>query len=787
MKAIHRKLLRDLRRMLGQVVTIAAVVAAGVAAYVSMVGNHASLVSARDTYYERSRFGDVFAHLERAPEAVAAELEAIPGVARVCTRVKAPARLQMPGMTRPAIGEIISVPPGDQPALASLHLTAGRLVEPGRDDEVVILDAFAEAHQLEPGDTVAAVLDGTRRTLRVVGTGLSPEYVMALSPGSLTQDPKAFAVLWMARSPLSAAFRLEGAFNDVTLDLRPGASVDAALGAVDRLLEPYGGLGAIPRSRQPSEFMIDGELVQLKGMATIVPGIFLAVAALLLNVVLSRLIFLQRSQIATLEAMGYSSREVGLHFFQFVSVIALLGAAGGLGLGVWMGRGLTTLYGDYFKFPDLVFELDPGTAATAVLISLGSATAGAFFSVRQVLLLPPAEAMRPPAPARYRRSIADRLGLSRVLGPAANMVLRELERRPLRTVGSSLAIASSVGLLVIAGWYRDGVAVLIRTQFHEVMREDVLVSLAEPVPTSTLGTFRQLPGVLDAQGLRTVPVRFRSAHHRRDGSIQAYPDDTDLRSPRDRFGYPVPLPEDGIVLTDVLGEILEIEVGDLVTVEVREGDRSALRLPVRGFIDESFGLQGHMRAPALEAALHQPPLMSSVLLRVDPLEVASLERALVEIPAVAGVVRRQAVLRQFEEQSGMMLQVMTVIITLFGVTITVGVVYNNARIALSLRSRDLASLRVLGYRRREVSMILLGEMAVQVLLALPIGLWFGHLLIELSASAMDAETYRIPIVVTEASHGYAIAVALVASGISALLVRRKLDRLDLIGVLKTRE
>ena len=786
-RPLDQKLLRDLNRLKGQVLTIALVVACGIAAFVSMKGNYVSIIDAQRAYYERTRFADVFVRLERAPESVRTDLEQLAGVSRVDTRVAAIGTVPIATMTKPVRAQLLSLPKDEQRRLNRIQVVAGRSIEPGRHDEVVLLNAFAEAHGLQPGSTLPVVINGTLRRLRVVGLALSPEYIMAISPGSITQDPKSFAVLWMGREPLAAAYRLEGSFNDVSLTLQPGASVRAALAEIDRALEPYGGLGAIARSKQLSNYIIDSETLQLEAMSNVVPLIFLAVAALLLNVVLSRLVHLQRPEIAALKAVGYTNAEVGLHFLKFVLAIGALGALLGVGLGTWLGSAMTTMYAGYFKFPNLSFHLDIGSAAFAVAISFVAAGTGAFFAVRQVVRLPPAEAMRPAPPAQYRRSIIDRLGLTSIAGPALHMIVRELERRPLRTIGSSLAISASVGLLVVAGWYRDGLEALLYTQFHEVMREDVIVTFTDPRPARAIHELEMLPGVLSAEGLRSVPVRFKSGHLHRDGTLLGYQDDGELRTARDKWGRPHPMPASGVVLTETLSQLLRVSPGDSINIEVREGDRRTLSVTISSFVDEGFGLQGHMRSESLHRLLQQQPLVSAGLLRVHPAQHETVDLALKRLPYVAAVNRRSEVLQQFREQSGLMITIMTVIITVFGATITVGVVYNNARIALSVRARDLASLRVLGFRRSEISAILLGEMAVQVVLALPLGLWFGNVLIAGIASTIDPETYRLPIIVTQASYGYAVLVTLVASALSGLLVRRKLDGLDLIGVLKTRE
>ena len=785
LSALQRKLVRDLGRLRGQVLTIALVIACGIASFVTMRGNYGSIEAARAQFYSRQRFGDVFVQLERAPEDVRAYVEALPGVARVESRVVKPAMLPLPQLPEPVRGTVVSL--SSAPLLNLLHLRDGRLPELDHADEAVLLMAFAEAHHIQPGDRLPVVLNGKKREVQIVGIATSPEYVMAIAAGSLSPDPQRFAVLWMGRDALAAAFEMQGAFNDLALELRPGASVVGTIDAVDRLLASYGGLGAYGRDLQPSNQRLDGELVQLSSMVTLLPTIFLAVAALLVNLVLSRLVHLQQPEIATLKALGYSNRQVGLHFLELVLVVGCLGALLGVLLGSWLGSAMLSLYARYFKFPNLAFHLDMRDAALSVAISFIAAIGGAFGSVRRATRLPPAEAMRPPTPARYRPSSIDRLGLRRLAGPAAQMVVRELERRPLRTLLSALAIAAATALTVVGGWYYDGIETLFFSQFHELMREDASVTFIKPRPARAVRELAHLPGVLSAEGLRLVPVRFRAAHHHRDGVVWGYPDDIEMRRPRDAYGRPVSLPPNAVVITDILAKILGISVGDTVEVELREGARDRRTLVVAGLINESFGLGGHMRGDALNAWLGEAPRVSMALLRIDPEQSQLVDQRLKDLPAVVEVTKRSNIIAQFREQSGNMILTMALIISLFAATITIGVVYNNARVALSMRGRDLASLRVLGFTRREIAAILIGEQLVQVLAALPLGLFLGRTLVDLLASTVDPETYRLPMMLTVKSYAFAMTVTLCSALLSALLVQRRLDQLDLVGVLKTRE
>jgi putative ABC transport system permease protein len=319
------------------------------------------------------------------------------------------------------------------------------------------------------------------------------------------------------------------------------------------------------------------------------------------------------------------------------------------------------------------------------------------------------------------------------------------------------------------------------------MREDAAVGFASPLPARATRELAHLPGVLGAEGLRGVPVRFRSAHHSREGQLMGYPEQAQMRTLRDSYGNPVALPAAGLVLTDKLAEILELSVGDTLLIDILEGERGTRTASVSGLVSESFGLQGHMRYDALHDLLGQEPKVSQVLLRTDPKLDGLIDERLKEMPAVLSVTRRANLLEDFRAQSAGMILASAAIIALFAAVITVGVVYNNARMALSMRARDLASLRVLGFTRAEVSSVLLGEIAIQVLLAVPLGLLLGRSLVQALTQMADPETYRIPLLLTPKTYAFAALVTLLAALMSALLVRRRVDRLDLISVLKTRE
>jgi len=786
-RALERKLLRDLWHLKGQVLTVALVVACGISAFVGMRGTYASLVRSCTAYYDRYRFGDVFVHLRRAPDGIRPRLETLPGVARVYTRVLDYVRIPFEGDPQPPTATLVTIPPDGAAPLNDLRLERGRLPEAGRANEALLLERFAVSHRIGPGDTLPVVIKGVRSVLRIVGLANAPEFIYPMQPGTVTFDEERAAVIWMERSAAAPALDMDGAFNDVVVRLEPGASAAAVMAELDAVLEPYGSLGAVDRSRQLSNYVLIGELEQLQSFATAMPLIFLAISAFLLNVVLGRLVQLQRGQVATLKAVGYRDLEIGLHYLGFVTGVVVLGTLLGIGLGAWFGLALTRLYGSIFHLPILTYRVELPIAAVSFLASLGAAVVGAGSTVWRLTRLPPAEAMQPPAPAAYRPLLVERLGLQRFVPQAWRIVIRELERRPTRTLLSIVAIAIAMGTLVLRRFAQHSVDYLLALQFGVAAREDLDVSFTDPVPERAVRELAHLPGVVRAEATRTVPVRMSVGPRQRDVALVGYEERPALRRVLDWRGRVTPLETDGVVLTTKLADILDVAPGDSVDVRVMEGARRRFRLPVAGLVDEMFGLQGHLRLSALNRLLHEDPTVTAAQLRIGPEREPDVRRRLGLLPRVAAVSSQRAERKHIEEQMAQAQLIRMVVVTLFAAAITVAVVYNNARIAVSSRSRELATLRVLGFSRAEVSQILLGELGLQVLLAIPPGLLVGRGLTWLVMATVDPERYRWPVVISSASYAFAAIVVLAAATLSALLVRRHLDRLDLIGVLKTRE
>jgi putative ABC transport system permease protein len=787
-KSLDRKLLRDIWHLKGQILAIALVVACGIASFVMSMSVYNSLTLTQEAYYDRFRFADVFVQVKRAPESLKRQIANIEGVAQVQTRIQVDVTLDVPGLVEPATGRLISVPERNRPLLNDLSLSQGRYIEANRRNEVIISEVFAAANNLNLGDRLGAIINGRWQQLQIVGFALSPEYVYEVrGAGELYPDNRRFGILWMGREALGNAFDMDGAFNSATLKLMPGAIEADVIDRLDHMLDHYGSLGAYGRKDQISHSILTDEISGLEVMATMIPSLFLAIAAFLLHIVLSRLIATQREQIAILKAFGYSNWAIGAHYLKFVLCIIGSGVVLGVGVGFWLGHGLTQVYKEFYRFPLLRYEPGSNLILTAVLVSASAALVGGLMALRRAVKLPPAEAMRPEPPAQFRPTIIERLGLQHFFSPVGRIILRNLERKPIQALMSIMGIAIAISLLLVGNYMIDAVNELMVIQFYNVQREDVTLVFNEPRPLRVGYEVTHLPGVLRAEPFRSVPVKLRFTHHEYRTALMGILADGDFRQLLDRQLHTVPLPSDGIVLTTKLAEVLGITPGQNLTIEVMEGRRPTETVPVVGTVDELLGMSAYMDIHALNRMMQEGQTISGMFLAIDDNQSDRLYQRLKQIPVITGVSFRTSQIESFEEISARNLWVMTVSLIVFASIITFSVVYNAARIALSERSRELASLRIMGFTRAEIAVILLGEQAILTVAAIPVGLWIGYGWALMLVAAYNKELYRLPLVLTRHNYAFTIMVVLLAAIGSGLIIRRQLDRLDLIAVLKTRE
>lgn len=787
MSLLHRKLLRDLVAMRGQVFTIALLVAAGLAVFVSSLSTYDSLLAARSDYYQRGRFPQVFATVKRAPLTLAPRIAEIPGVATVLPRIVHDVIVDLPEADVPVSARMVSLTNGGDELLSRLHLRSGVAPQTGETRLVAVNEAFAEATGIGAGRELRILLNGRVQGFGVSGVALSPEFVYAVKTGLLIPDDRHFAVVWVDRRAAEAAFAMEGAFNDVVLSLAPGADENEVIAALDRLLAPYGGTGAVARRDQSSHRFVEDELRQQKVMALTIPLVFFGVAAFLLNVVLGRLVAVQREQIAALKALGFPTAPIAIHYLLFAGLLVAFGSVLGLFAGDGFGRAMVYSYQGFFRFPSLAFTMDWRAAALGVLLSMAAAASGTMAAVRSVVTLAPAVAMRTAVPLRFRRSFLEAWLPTAQIAPSRLMVLRNLFGRPLRAAATTSGIALAVPMVVLGLFWRDAIDHMTMVQFGLVERGNATLSFTQAVDDRVIGNLAREPGVLAVEGQRDVPVRLRAGPRSYLTAVIGLAPDAELRRPRNVALQPINVMPEGLTLARPLAERLAVRVGDLVTVETLEGRRRWRDVEVAALTEEMLGMNAYMDLAALDYLTAEDRTVSAASLLIEGGAVAEFGRRLKTLPVVAAVAMKAGTIASFLDKIAGIVLVSAAVLTGFAVIIAFGVVYNGVRIGLQERAWQLASLRVLGFTRGEVSSLLFSETVVEVVIGLPLGLWLSGVIVRLIARLHSGETFQIPPVISPQTLAVAAMVVAAAAGVSVLLVRRRIDQLDLVAVLKSRD
>jgi putative ABC transport system permease protein len=522
-------------------------------------------------------------------------------------------------------------------------------------------------------------------------------------------------------------------------------------------------------------------------MGTVLPAIFLVVAMFILNVVLSRQVATQRGQIAALKALGYSDGAIAWHYIQFAFMIAGLGVVVGLAMSVAIGRGMLGLYDEVFRFNSLDYLTAPWLIGASFGIAALAAALGTWRAIHAVVSLRPAQAMQPPSPPHYRATLIERMGLGHRVSTGALMVIRNMERRPMRAAFTVVGVAMAIALQISGAFWLDAIAHIMDVQYRQVQQGDVLVNFRRPVPLSVTRDLKRLPGVIDAEPFRTEMVRLRFNGHTVDTALFGYQSDARLYRVVDEQRGAVAMPERGVVLSAMLARELGARVGDRLSLEFRLWNQTEAEVEVVDIVQTMFGKLIYMALPAMNALARDGEGVADAALQIDPLAMEDFWTAVKSAPVINSVFDKASSLESFQRTTSRNMGVFSGILTLFAAAMAVGIVYNSARISLSERAWELASLRVLGMTRAEVSVLLLAELGAELLLALPIGAFAGWALATLMMALMSSDAIDFPVVIERGTYASAAFIVLAAGVASALLVRRKIDRLDLVAVLKVRE
>jgi len=789
---LDRKLFRDLWTAKGLLLAIGAIMGVGINNFVTLQSAHHNLSRAKVEYYQQCRMADFWIDVKKVPLAELDAVRRLPGVLEITPRVQFKAVVDLPGFDEPVNALVISMPDRRQTVLNDIVLRQGDYFPDRQDNEVIVSEKFARAHRLHPGQTVRILLNNRRQELAIVGTALSSEYTYALGPGTIVPDPERFGVLYVKRSFAESAFNMQGAANQICGRLEAGAGTagDETLRRAETLLEPFGVFQATPLRLQASNQFLSNEINGLGAIATLSPSVFLTMAALVLNVLLTRLVRQQRTVLGTLKALGHTDGTLVVHVLKLGIGVATVAGLTGCLCGHLLSSMVTTLYRQFFDFPELGGRVFWPIHGLGLLAAYACAVAGSLQGAWQVLRLQPAEAMRPEPPQRGGSVWLERLRFVwDRLSSDWRLVLRSLLRNRFRTATGLFAAAMGTGILVHSFMLVASQKFMIDFQFYRVTRSDIDVMLEAERGDELLSDARHLPGVDYVEPFLEVACTFEHGHARRKGSITGLVADARLTTPRDRSGERIIVPEAGLVISRRLADILQAETGDRLRVTPVKGQRRTIELPVARIADSYLGLTAYAHSDYLSRQLDEGPLISGLQLQVDPSEERRRElfRDIKRMPAVQAIQARREMIENLIESLLKSQQIMIVLSITFAGVAFCGSMINASLVNLAERQREVATLLALGYTPWRIGALLLRENLITSGVGTALGLPFGYWIAWLTALAYDGDLVRLPVVgpwwVWTATIALAITFTFAAHGV----VQRQILKLDFVQALNVKE
>lgn len=771
---------------------IVAIIAVGTACFSGMLGTFYNLDDAKASYYSRCRMADFWINLKKAPDSAVEQLNDIQGISEIRSRIVFPVVVDLENVVKPLSGQIISMPESMDPVINGFVMKRGSYFSRDRNDEVIVSEKFAKARNIVPGSFIHLVMNGEKKKMLVTGTAISSEFIYLTPPGSIVPDNEGYGIFWAKRKYIEDRFGFHGACNSIVGLLTPEAKVNPGMTMerIRRKLNRYGVFSETLLKNQYSNLSLHSEMSGLKMQATVLPIIFMGVAALILNVVMLRMAEQQRTVIGTLKALGLNNRTILTHFFKFGLVVGLCGGAAGCVLGYFIASGMVVMYQQFFSFPHLVNQLYPGLMLFGVLISVAFAVGGSLRGVRAVIALSPAEAMHPSPPATMGKIMLERWDAfwSR-LNFRQQMVFRGIFRNKGRSIIGICAAMFGGAILFLAMGLFDSFQYMLIFEYDKVLRSDFIISFRDETAYDAVYAAARLPGISRAEAQLSVPCHLSNGNHNKKMAITGIKPDAKLTIPRDNNGNPVPVPETGLLINRRLAQELHVKPGDTLTMVPIKGIKTPHSLKIAGIVETTFGLVAYADFSYLNRLIDQSAALSSIQLNGRPNQAqrTALYRQVKRYPKLSSLSEISEMKKKMSEEFIQSMAFFTGVMIFFAGIIFFGSILNSSLIAISERQREIATFRVLGYQTSEVGQIFFWENLIINMIGAFCGLPLGYFMLYGMAEQYQNDMYSMPCAVTPATWILTPVLALCFIIGAYVVIRRVLGKLDWPEALKMKE
>lgn len=787
---LWKKMIRDLRENKGAYLATIIIIVIGLMVFTSFSMVMDNLRLSQQSFYKNQNFADGFIEVQAMPPSEIEKLQDIQGINDVQGRLVKDVKVLFPNRDENVYLRLVSVDPAKKNPINGVQLKQGIPLS-NKEMNILIDNKFFEANNLKLNEEIEIIADGKKRALRIIGVGRSPEFIYALRTSSdLYPSPESFGIAYIPFEVMKTLFPERETMNNIVFTLRPGADYDNVKERLKPELKPYGLKSIYPRKDQTSHLLLTQELKGLEATARVLPLLFLSIAGMILYIMLKRMVEQQRGQIGILKAFGYTHKEILSHYMSYALTIGILGGIIGGILGIALSFPFTTLYQTYFNMPGLTSKFSPLYLVLSILLSLGFSLFAGYQGCKGILILQPAEAMRPPAPPIGKKTWLEKITIFwNMLTVQGKMAVRNMSRNKSRSIFIFLGIMFTFSLLGLTWSMNDLSQRMLFDQYEKVETYDVKVSLSNPLNQKKVSReLNHFPGVTRVEAMAEIPVTLKNKWYKKDVVLLGIPEDSTLYNILDKNYNKVDPPKNGLLISERLAKLLGAEVGTKLNVEslmIKDPDK-AKQLEVVGVIPQYLGLNAYMDINSLQEFLGQGELATSFMLRMDEESIALLQNEFRKSAAVSGIDDQTERLAQTKELMASFYG-MIFILALIGIITGFAIIYNSSVITLSERSHELASMMVLGMTPAEVLSVITFEQWFIGIFAMLAGIPMSQILLIGMSQSISNDVYTMPTNITASSFLIAFFVTAASIWIAQRFAGKKIQKLSLVDVLKSRE
>lgn len=760
------------------------VTAVGIASLVMSRSGYLSLQQSKEESYRKLNFADLSIPLVRIPRSAMTILENHPNIQLAECRVSDNGQVLIPKENQVIHARFHSLERSNK-SINATKLMEGQFPRLQALNDALVSDAFAQAWKISPGEQVHVLLRGRKLRLRIAGIVRSPEYVYQAGSATSIPEDRLFSVWWLHPQLLSNLSQMQSSCNEVLLILKNPNTEKDFENFLEQKLKPFGYTFFVPRKRQISNYFIESELQQLRGMAIFIPLIFLSITLFLLNITMARVILTQRESLGTLCAFGFTRVALIVQTVVFGVLCLVPGLLLGLLAGHWLSKEIFRIYLLFYRFPEAHFQFDIQSTILSALLCLATGVAGSIFALGHLLRKTPAEILHPRPPEQTRRLPFENSRFFQKLDLGTRMSLRNLMRRPFQTLVTTAGLSISLALLLFAQFQRTAITRLIEQQFEETQKQTHTINLTRSLPHSVLPSLRHhLPsGLLEGHTQLPVVLQFKGAT--RELELVLTHQEQILRSEK--------LPEQnlrsttGVKISKSLADALDIKQGDRIKITTREVFPQQIMLQVTDFNENLMGYTAQMTRNDFQELTKQTTYFNLILYRGTTRTELNSEDLISRFPQISSVLSKSFAKKTFAKTVSENIGTFQFYMIIFSLIIALGVLYNNSRIQFAERLAELSLLRAVGFSVREISSLFWKDYLILVFISIAPGLWLGRILVRWIIRSMETEMFRIPIFFSKEMDIAAVLYLFLGVLCAILFIQPSLRKIPFIVALKERE